>query len=105
MKKITCSKISVDCIKNDPVDVKAGGAEILGYDFFVEENDAERLVSLINTTINDLSLPLMGISILEKGKLTLSEDQVWRDERIVQCIIDDSDVIIAEAKRQNVYQK
>ena len=105
MKKITCSKISVDCIKNDPVDVKAGGAEILGYDFFVEKNDAERLVSLINTTINDLSLPLMGISILEKGKLTLSEDQVWRDERIVQCIIDDSDVIIAEAKRQNVYQK
>lgn len=105
MSKVTCSKISVDCIKNDPVDVKAGGAEILGYDFFVEENDAERLVSLINTTINDLSLPLMGISILEKGKLTLSEEQVWKDERIVQCIIDESDVIIAEAKRQNVYKK
>ena len=105
MKKITCSKISVDCIKNDPVDVKTGGAEILGYDFFVERVEAERLVSLIDTTIKELSLPLMGIKILEEGKFSLPEEQVWRDERIVQCIIDDSDVIIAEAKRQNVYQK
>lgn len=105
MSKITCSKISVDCIKNDPVDVKAGGAEILGYDFFVEEQETERLVSLIDTTIKELSLPLMGIKVLDDKKLTLPEEQVWRDERIVQCIIDESDVIIAEAKRQNVYKK
>ena len=34
MAKVKCSKISVDCIHNDPVDIKAGEAEILGYDFF-----------------------------------------------------------------------
>lgn len=105
MSKIKCSKISVDCIKNDPVDVRAGGADILGYDFFVEAKDAERLTTVIEKAIKELSLPLMGISIQEKGRLQLSEEQVWREERILKCIVDESAVIVSEAERQNVYKK
>lgn len=105
MSKVKCSKISVDCIHNDPVDIRAGGAEILGYDFFVDEKDAERLVTVIEKAIHELQLPLMGISIQEKGRIQLEEEKVWKDERILQCIVDQSDVIISEATRRNVYQK
>ena len=105
MAKVKCSKISVDCIHNDPVDIKAGGAEILGYDFFVDEKDAERLVTVIKNAISELHLPLMGIAIQEKGRILLKEDQVWKDERILQCIVDQSDVIISEAIRRNIYHK
>lgn len=105
MAQVKCSKISVDCIHNDPVDIKAGGAEILGYDFFVDEKDAERLVTVIENAISELHLPLMGITIQEKGRIHLKEDQVWKDERILQCIVDQSDVIISEATRRNIYHK
>ena len=105
MAKVKCSKISVDCIHNDPVDIKAGGSEILGYDFFVDEKEAERLVPVIEGAIKELQLPLMGISIKEKGRHLLDESKVWREERILQCIVDESDVIISEATRRNVYKK
>lgn len=105
MSQVKCSKISVDCIKNDPVDVRAGGADILGYDFFVKQTDANRLVGVIEHTIKELKLPLMGISIKDDGKLLLSKEQVWTEDRILKCIVDESDVIVAEAEHQKIYQK
>ena len=37
MEKIKCRKISVDSVYNDPVDIRCGGPEYLGFDFFVKE--------------------------------------------------------------------
>lgn len=108
MKKVICSKISVDCIKNDPVDIRCGGADVLGYDFFVEQADAERLVGVVKKAIDELNLPLIGISIKDAGKLSLSPEQVWKEDRILKCIVDESDVIIAEVEHQKAseaYQK
>ena len=62
MALIKCKKIAVDCIKNDPVDTKAGGADILGYDFFVDEKETDMLVDVIKTTIDELRLPLVLLS-------------------------------------------
>lgn len=104
MSKVKCVKIAVDCIKNDPVDVRAGGAEILGYDFFVDETEKVQLVGVIKNTINELNLPLMGINVLDEV-YSLNENDVWRKERIVECIINESDVIIAEAKHQKAVKK
>ena len=50
-------------------------------------------------------MPLIGISILEKGKLQLYEEQVWDDAKILNSIVEESDVIIFEAERQNIYKK
>lgn len=36
-KKVNCVKISVNCVANDPVDIRCGGPNYLGFDFFVEE--------------------------------------------------------------------
>ena len=104
MSKVKCVKIAVDCIKNDPVDIRCGGADILGYDFFVDEKEKQELSGVIRSTIEELKLPLMGINIPDKTYL-LDEKDVWRKERIVECIINESDVIIAEAKHQKAIQK
>lgn len=104
MSKVKCLKISVDCIKNDPVDVRCGGADILGYDFFVDANEQQELVGVIRKTIEELRLPLMGINVLDEEYL-LSEQDVWRKDRIVECIIKESGVIVAEAEHQNAYKK
>jgi hypothetical protein len=105
MALIKCKKIAVDCIKNDPVDVRAGGADILGYDFFVDEKETDVLVDVIKTTIEELRLPLMGINVLENESYSLSEEKVWRKERIIECIIAESGVIKSEAEHQAFYQK
>lgn len=104
-RKINCSKISVDCIKNDPVDIRAGGAEILGYDFFVDKKEADKLVKVIKDTLEELKLPLIKISIHSEAQLNLSQERVWTAPRIIQCIIDESDVIISESNRQKTYKK
>ena len=105
MALVKCKKISVDCIKNDPVDKRAGGADILGYDFFVDEKEAGTLVEVIRETIGELKLPLMGINILEDKIYSLQEERVWRKERIIECIIAESDVIKREAEHQAFYKK
>lgn len=105
MALIKCKKIAVDCIKNDPVDARAGGADILGYDFFVDEKETDALVDVIKTTIEELRLPLMGINVLENESYSLSEEKVWRKERIIECIIAESGVIKSEAEHQAFYKK
>lgn len=105
MSLVKCKKIAVDCIKNDPVDKRAGGADILGYDFFVDEKETEMLVGVIKNTIEELKLPLMGINVLEDEVYSLAEDKVWRKERIIECIIAESEVIKAEAEHQAFYRK
>ena len=103
MSKVKCVKIAVDCIKNDPVDVRAGGAEILGFDFFVDEKEKEQLVGVIQNTIKELSLPLMGINVLDEV-YSLDENDVWRKERIIECIIRESAIIFSEAEHQKAYK-
>lgn len=105
MSLVKCKKIAVDCIENDPVDKRAGGADVLGYDFFVDEKETEMLVDVIKNTIEELKLPLMGINVLEDEVYSLTEDKVWRKERIIECIIAESGVIKAEAEHQSFYRK
>ena len=38
---IKCTKICVNCVPNDPVDIRCGGPNYLGFDFFVREEETE----------------------------------------------------------------
>lgn len=105
MSLVKCKKIAVDCIENNPVDKRAGGADVLGYDFFVDEKETEMLVGVIRNTIEELKLPLIGINVLEDEVYSLAEDKVWRKERIIECIIAESGVIKTEAEHQAFYKK
>ena len=43
-KLIKCSRIGVDCVANDPVDIRCGGPEYLGFDFNVREEETEDMI-------------------------------------------------------------
>ena len=44
---IRCSQISVDCVANDPVDIRCGGPEYLGFDFNVRVEQTEEMKKFI----------------------------------------------------------
>lgn len=37
------SKICVDCVKNDPVDISCGGPDYLGFDFYVQKDKVKEM--------------------------------------------------------------
>ncbi len=95
-KLIDVAKIAVDCTENDPVDINCGGPEILGYDFFVRESEAEEKMMFIRSIIAELNIPLKDVYIVEFDKL--SEDQLFSNEDIRKCIERDAEMLISEAK-------
>ena len=97
MNNIRCTKISVDCVYNDPVDIRCGGPEYLGFDFFVKEEDVQMMKEFITITLNSLEIPL--ISIYESGFVNLSPNKVWTKERIFECIKKDESYLKYEASR------
>ena len=97
-KKVVCSNIGVDCVINDPVDVKAGGPQYLGFDFYVKEDNADTMIGFIKTSLTEFGIPLINIS--NNGKITVNEDQVWDESRILNSISNEADYLIGEAARE-----
>lgn len=106
MKKelIKCSKIIVDCVHNDPVDIKAGGPAYLGFDFFVKSEDVQEMVNFITLTLQEYKVPLVNIGI-DPIPLCLTPDEVWTKERITECIKKETSYLIHEASREYSYTK
>lgn len=60
-KLIKCSRISVDCVANDPVDIRAGGPYYLGFDFNVKEEETEEMKKFIEMTLETFGIPLINL--------------------------------------------
>lgn len=95
---VRCFTINVDCAVNDPVDVRAGGPEYLGFDFYVKKEEVGEIIEFVSKTLNDLEVPLLSLSFNSKERL-LNPNEVWTKERIYQSIKRDKDFIIREAAR------
>lgn len=98
MEKIKCRKISVDSVYNDPVDIRCGGPEYLGFDFFVRENEIKEMSTFIAESLNKYGVPLNGMYVVGDTYL-LGEEKVWTKERIDECIKRDASYLISESKR------
>ena len=96
-KTIHCTRIGVDCVVNDPVDVRCGGPEYLGFDFNVKKEQTEEMKKFIVEALNSFEIPLS--SIYSCGEIDLSEEKVWTKERIVEAISKDADYLKSEASR------
>lgn len=96
-KLIRCSKIGVDCVTNDPVDIRCGGPEFLGFDFNVREEQTKEMTKFIIMTLDNLEVPLVSIKVT--GTAEVKETDVWTKRRIVQAIHDDAEYLQQEAKR------
>ena len=94
---VNCSKISVDCVKNDPVDIRCGGPDYLGFDFYVKEELTDEMKNFISVTLESLEVPLTRIFI--SGKKVLEEKDVWTKEKIVEIIKKEASYLQSEAKR------
>ena len=94
---INCSIISVDCVENDPVDVRCGGPKYLGFDFYVREKEAEQMKNFIVATLETFKVPLQ--SIYTSGTIQIEEKKVWTKERIVESIKVNAEYLQTEATR------
>ena len=101
---IQCLKIMVNCTHNDPVDIKAGGPENLGFDFFVKSDDVQEMITFITLTLQEYKIPLVNIGIGQET-VSLSPNEVWTKEKITECIKNDASYLIHEASRGYSYKK
>ena len=74
-------KIVIDCERNDIVDIKCGGPEYLGFDFFVEDENIENIITFIKEELKKNSLPLISINYYDTNNT-----KVWTKEQISKCI-------------------
>ena len=98
MEEFKCRRISVDSVYNDPVDIRCGGPEYLGFDFFVKEEEVKEMTVFIADTMNKYGVPLYGMSVVGLP-VSLSENKVWTKERIESCIQNDASYLISEGRR------
>ena len=96
-KIIRCTRIGVDCVANDPVDVRCGGPEYLGFDFNVKKEQTEEMKKFIREALNSFSVPVAAI--YSCGEIDLDEEKVWTKERIVESISKDANYLKSEASR------
>ena len=92
-------KIAVDCIKNDPVDVRCGGPRMLGYDFIVREEEKDEMMKFIKETIEEFGLPLESIYVWGEGDYPI--DSLWTKERVIAEIPKYHNMIISESRRHS----
>ena len=96
-KLIKCSRIGVDCVANDPVDIRCGGPEYLGFDFNVKEEETEEMKKFIAVTLETFEIPLVNLYVC--GTKELEEKNVWDKKRIVEAIQKDERYLKSQASR------
>ena len=104
MRKINCSKICVDCVPNDIIDIRCGGPVFLGFDFYVPVKDTLQMIEFIKITLEELHIPLIEIYLA--GEELVSSKNVFTKNMIVKNILKDKDYLIEEAslRETNNYQ-
>jgi hypothetical protein len=103
MKTVHCTTIGVDCVANDPVDIRAGGPEYLGFDFSVRTKDYDHMKEFIIDTLLGYEVPIIGI--YKAGEKDLPRDRVWTETTIAAEIRKDAAYLKAEAQRNYPNQK
>ena len=94
---VRCSKIGVDCIKNDPVDVKCGGPVYLGFDFYVREEEVEELGKYIKEELKQYAIPFINIYVEDGYSLALN--LVYDKEKISSSIKEEAPYLKRGNKR------
>jgi hypothetical protein len=89
-------KISVDCCDNDPVDIRCGGPDYLGYDFFVRAEDKEEMIEFIKEKIEEFGLPLQAIYAW--GERVYPINILWTKGKIIDEIPKYKNIILSESK-------
>lgn len=93
---IPCSRISVNCVLNDPVEVLCGGPEFLGFDFAVREEETTDLQNVILMALESNEVPVIRLNV---GKTRATESSLWSSEQIIKEIEHEAEYLKEEANR------
>ena len=96
-KRVACSHICIDCVSNDPVDIRCGGPEFLGFDFFVKCEDVDYMQQVIMITFNQIEMPFKKMTIT--GPFNKKVTDVWTRDRIVKTILRNAENFKFEERR------
>ena len=99
MEKIMCTKIGVDCVPNDPVDIRCGGPAYLGFDFYVKKEETEAMFQFVIQALDEFGIPLA--CIYKDGEYEKLEKDVWTRRRIMGEIANDAEYLKSAAERGN----
>ena len=93
MKTITVElvktrKITISCYKNDLVDIKCGGPEYLGFDFFVDADiSIKKIEKFIINTLKKYNHPILSLHINKNKFRWIEKNNLWTFEKIENCIM------------------
>jgi len=77
--------IDISCQSNDPVDIRAGGPEILGYEFYVSpDEDIKEIEDFLKKCIKKYNQPYMGMT--NKKREDFPVKHLWTKEKMEECI-------------------
>ena len=94
---VTCTIISFDCVRNDPVEFEAGGPEYSGFDFYVPVDESKIINRLVKNTLKSLDIPLERS--YTTGEFPLREQDVHTPEEIVKIIKGQAEFLRSEATK------
>jgi hypothetical protein len=87
VKAFKARHYSVDCRRNDPVDIKAGGPAYIGFDFFVDaDKNVKKVKEKIEQILKRHKMPLISIGSARECLV----ETLWTDKMIEKCIKDHS---------------
>ena len=96
---ILCATIAVNCIENDPANVKRGEPKYLGFVFNVKREEAEEMMKFIEETLNSFNVPYEDIYVYRS--ISLPVVKVWTKERIVATISKDANYFIEQSNSKS----
>ena len=97
---VQCTRISVDCVKNDPVDVRCGGPNFLGFNFNVRKEEEDEIQNLILMSLESNEIPLLNI---RKTEDKVDQNALWSSERIVKEIENEAEFLKEEENHVSGY--
>ena len=93
--KVVCSHISIDCRINDAQDIKMGGPQYLGFDFYVAAEQAKEMEKFIEKAMNDLQIPISSLCI-EEDEVLKPPSKVWNKKKIMNCLKENATEMIGD---------
>lgn len=78
--------VTIDVVKNDMIDYKAGGPHYLGYDFIVDaDEDPKEVEMFVKNIFNNLNKSYLNIWV-SPNTVEVDESNIWTQSKILDCI-------------------
>ena len=95
---VSCVRIAVYCVKNDPVNIKNGEPSYLGFNFIVKKDEANEILMLIRAMLDNLEIPYDDVDVF--GSIELPITKVWSKEGISRAIKNGREFLINENEKR-----